>query len=468
MLRSLYSKFLLGYLVLGIIGYLAVMAYSRTAVWDDLVQDEASSLYREATTLSSYLSDTYETTGRPDEARARLRDASRVLETRLWLLNPEGAILYDDGGDYSGRTIDSFDPIDWSGATYRMDTLYGAFTDEQLSVCLPVVNRSALYGYLILFRSRSALLPRYNSAVDHLYLVFFIIYGLSFLLFVIFHRCVYRPLKKILSVAGEYSSGNMEQRIDVSSHDEIGRLAQTLNLTAQKVEDLDTYQRTFIANVSHDFRSPLTNIHGYVEAMRDGTIPPENSGKYLNIVQSETDRLMKLTQNLLNLNAAGSRGTILDRTTFDINSVIKTICESFEVACTEKELAFDLLFDAKRRPVYADFDKIQQVLYNLIDNAIKFSPNRETIRIETYEDGEKVFISVSDHGIGIAREDLPKIWERFYKTDASRGRDKKGSGLGLAIVKEIIEAHGEQIDCVSTEGAGSSFTFTLPAEAPEA
>ena len=149
---------------------------------------------------------------------------------------------------------------------------------------------------------------------------------------------------------------------------------------------------------------------------------------------------------------------------FDINKVIKQTAASFEGICTKKHITIRLIFDIPEIYVYADKDKIEQVLYNLSDNAIKFSPNNSSIYIETYIRGDKVFISVKDNGIGIPKESLSKIWDRFYKTDLSRGKDKKGTGLGLSIVKEIISAHDEHINVISTPGIGSEFSFSLPVQ----
>jgi signal transduction histidine kinase len=224
---------------------------------------------------------------------------------------------------------------------------------------------------------------------------------------------------------------------------------------------MEEYQRTFIANISHDFRSPLTSIKGYLEAILDGTIPPEMYEKYLNRVISETERLNKLTQGLLTLNSLDSKG-YLSRANFDINRVIKDTAASFEGTCDTKNIVLDLTFSDNIIMVYADLGKIQQVLYNLIDNAIKFSHPDSVIYIQAAIKYEKVFVSVKDTGIGIPKDSQKKIWERFYKTDISRGKDKKGTGLGLAIVKEIIQNHGETIDVISTEGVGTEFIFTLP------
>jgi signal transduction histidine kinase len=196
--------------------------------------------------------------------------------------------------------------------------------------------------------------------------------------------------------------------------------------------------------------------------MQDGTIPYDMKDKYLGIILFETERLNKLTTSLLALNSFENHGTILEIVSFDINHIIKKTAESFEGACTQKKITLNLIFSSKETLVDADMDKIQQVLYNLLDNAIKFSHHNSTIKISSVEKGDKVFVSIKDSGIGIPKDSIKKIWERFYKTDASRGKDKKGTGLGLSITKEIITAHNENINVISTEGVGTEFIFTLP------
>ena len=281
------------------------------------------------------------------------------------------------------------------------------------------------------------------------------------IILLVFTKTVYFPLQKITEGANEYAAGNLEYRIDLNTRDEMGYLAGTLNYMSGELNKLEEYQRNFIANVSHDFRSPLTSIKGYLEAIIDGTIPPEMYEKYLTRVISETERLTKLTQGMLTLNSLDSKG-YLSRSSFDINRVIKDTAASFEGTCGKKNINFELTFSDNIQMVYADLGKIQQVLYNLIDNAIKFSHQDSTIYIQTRIKNEKIFVSVKDTGIGIPKDSVQKVFDRFYKSDLSRGKDKKGTGLGLAIVKEIIQAHGENIDVVSTEGVGSEFIFSLP------
>ena len=254
----------------------------------------------------------------------------------------------------------------------------------------------------------------------------------------------------------------MHYEFQVDSDDEIGYLAACLNYMASEIARSEDDQKKFVANISHDFRSPLTSIRGYLEAMLDGTIPPELHEKYLQIVLNETDRLTKLTNSLLTLNNLNTKGMLLDKTDFDINQVIRNTAASFEGTCRKKTIAIELMLTGDVMYVNADMGKIQQVLYNLLDNAIKFSHHDSVIRIETSEKKHKLFVSVKDSGIGIPKDDLKLIWERFYKSDLSRGKDKKGTGLGLSIVKEIIASHGEHINVISTEGVGTEFIFSLP------
>ena len=196
--------------------------------------------------------------------------------------------------------------------------------------------------------------------------------------------------------------------------------------------------------------------------MADGTIPPELHEKYLKIILFETERLTDLTQDLLTLNEFDTKNLLLNREKFDIHEMIKNVAASFEGTCTQKKISIELVFATKHLETFADKRKLQQILYNLLDNAIKFSDLESSIKIETTERGDKIYTSVKDEGPGIPRNALNKIWERFYKSDLSRGKDKKGTGLGLAIVKEAVQAHGENINVISTEGVGTEFIFSLP------
>jgi signal transduction histidine kinase len=300
-----------------------------------------------------------------------------------------------------------------------------------------------------------------NIYLDVINICFLLFFPLLLLIFLYIYFITAKPLTNLMKAAKEYSSGNYNYKINTKGLNEFKDLSAAISYMAEEISMLDDYQKKFVANISHDFRSPLTSIKGYAEAIMDGTIPTDMQDKYLGIIVDETERLNKLTSGLLELNRFDTRSTLLDIVSFDINQIIKKTAESFEGACRAKKITLNLVFSADETFVDADIGKIQQVLYNLIDNAIKFSHNNSQIKVSTEEKGDKLFVSIKDYGIGIPKESIKKIWDRFYKTDASRGRDKKGTGLGLTISKEIIQAHNENINVISTEGVGTEFIFSL-------
>lgn len=316
-------------------------------------------------------------------------------------------------------------------------------------------------GYVAVHYLMSDLYQSRSGLLWIIQLLYIITYLVAAALFLWYSRYIRRPLREITKGASEFANGHLSYQIPLDSENEMGYLAKNLNYMADKLNRSGEYQRQFISNISHDFRSPLTSIKGYIEAMIDGTIPVEMQEKYLKIISYETERLEKLTRGLLTLNELDIQKRMLNIQPFDINGVIKATAASFEGSCTSRNILLELILSGKELLAQADMEQIQQVLYNLLSNAIKFSPDNSTITIETTEKNGKIFVSVKDHGIGIPKASIHKIWERFYKIDRSRGKDQKGTGLGLAIVKEIINAHGQHINVISTEGIGTEFIFTL-------
>ena len=464
MKRTLYPKLLAGYLMYGLIGFLIITTFTYHITFAFVEKKEAASLYRESALISSnYAGNYFSKTMTLDEIQTQLSTLSTYLSSEIWIVDTPGNIILNTAAPGCDPTpVPGFNITDFGSRYYQTGTFYNQFTSEMLSVFSPITVNYKVRGYVIIHKSESYLTASANSLSAIAYTTLALIFAAAFVVLALFTYVVYIPIRKITHAADEYSKGNFDAKIDVHSNDEIGYLAASLNYMANELNTLEEDQRKFISNVSHDFRSPLTSIKGYVEAMLDGTIPVEMQEKYLNIILFETERLNKLTKSLLELNKFGSHGVMLDVTDFDINQTIKTTLLTFEGICANKHIRFNLILSGEQLFVTADFSKIQQVLYNLIDNAIKFSHQDSTITIETTEKNDKVFVSVKDTGIGIPKDSLKKIWERFYKTDLSRGKDKRGTGLGLSIVKEIIQAHGENINCISTEGVGTEFIFTLP------
>lgn len=463
MKRTLYLKILAGYAAFGILGFLTIATFTSRLTLNYIENDTAADLYRESNLLAAnYAANYYRGTMTLEDVTAHFQAVATYLDADTQVINPGGQILINSNSDSSASAVEHFDISAFGASYYQTGTFFNTFSEETLSVFSPITINYKVRGYVVIHKPVRDLASLKDGFINISYMTLAIIFLCAFVVLGLFTATVYIPIRKITRAARDYSEGNFDAQINIHTNDEIGYLAASLNYMATELSTLEEDQRNFIANVSHDFRSPLTSIKGYIEAIMDGTIPHEMQDKYLNIILFETERLNKLTQSMLELNKYGAKGTMLDISSFDINNTIKLVVQSFEGTCQEKKISFELILTGHTSFVCADMSKIQQVLYNLIDNAIKFSNPDSTITIETTEKNEKVFISVKDTGIGIPKESLKKIWERFYKTDLSRGKDKRGTGLGLAIVKEIISAHNENINVISTEGVGTEFIFTLP------
>ena len=465
---SLYIKVLFGYLVFGVLGFLTIAFFSSNMTLRYLESDRADQLYNEANLIASSCRERYSGSDINFEfLEPQLKSIGSSFDADIWIVEKHGTIVYRSDGQAAGTVIEEFNPTEQGRGRYIIGHYYDMFDDSVLSVTAPISANFSTYGYVVLHQSLSGIYEIRDQILNIIYITFLILFVLSLVILWIIRNQILQPLKKITAAAGEFAAGNLKYNLKLHSEDEIGYLADALNYMAHELNNKEEDQRKFISNVSHDFRSPLTSIKGYLEAMIDGTIPPEQHEKYMKLVISETERLTKLTSSTLALQTLDSKGNMLDITTFDVNQVIRNTVAAFEGICKPKSLRFDLIFAERCFYVQADMGKIQQVLYNLADNAIKFSRPSSTIWISTYEHREKIFISVKDSGVGIPKDSQKKIWNRFYKSDTSRGKDRSGTGLGLSITKEIISAHNENIDVISTEGVGTEFIFTLPKGNPK-
>ena len=268
-----------------------------------------------------------------------------------------------------------------------------------------------------------------------------------------------RPLTAMADIASEFAKGDFSKRAEKTGSSEITRLAVSFNHMADQLTTMEQSRRDFLANVSHELRSPITSIQGFAQGMLDGTVREEERSRCLTIIVDETRRLNKLIASLLNLSRMENDQVSLALSDFDINELIRRTIISRINAMEEKELEVEPRFESDSCYVLADQEQIQQVLINLIDNAIKYTPNGGQIYITTHAEGDLVHVHVKDNGIGISDQDAPHIFDRFYKADKSHTVGK-GTGLGLSICKLIMEKHGQQIRLVSGQN-GSHFEFTL-------
>ena len=466
MRKTLYWKFCLAYLIFGIFGFIVVAVFVSNMTLEHLKREKADALYKEATLIANtYAFDLYDTTVSLDTVKKQLDALDTYLSATIWIINPSGRMILDSTQPVdveNERIVENFDPTVTLGSYYTIGNFFDSFEEDMLSVFAPITSNYTVKGYVVIHSSMDSLIASKENLLKISYIMLILLFLLSLIILIFFTEIVYIPLRKITTATEQYASGNMHYELQIESEDEMGYLASTLSYLAGEIAKSEDNQKKLVANVSHDFRSPLTSIRGFLEAMLDGTIATEDYPKYIGIVLNETQRLIKLTNSLLTLNNLNTKGMILEKTIFDLNRVIRDTVTSFEPSCRDKRIAIKLILTGELMPVKADMGKIQQVLYNLLDNAIKFSHPDSAIKIETYEKHSKIFVSVKDSGIGIPKDSLKQIWNRFYKTDPSRGKDKKGTGLGLSITREIIQSHDENINVISTEGVGTEFVFSLP------
>jgi len=346
------------------------------------------------------------------------------------------------------------------------------FDEQTLVAIVPIQKADNLTGDTHFLGASIAFKPmpqiRYiqNRIINIVFMVQLLGWVIAFVVAFILTRQIVKPVKRMRDAAKSIAAGNFNERIPVTSADEIGELSKSFNLMTESLSELENMRSSFISDVSHELRTPMTIISGFVEGILDGTVPEEDREKYLSTVLEEIKRLSRLVSELLEASRLEQGKTEIKKKPLDINRLLLETVFANEKRLNEKQINLDLKLDESTPFALADKDSIKRVLINLIDNAIKFTPSEGKILLATLHKDKKVYVSIKNSGEGISKDDLRHIWERFYKTDKSRSNDKKGVGLGLHIVKTIITQHGGEIFAESEEGKSATFTFVLD-EAPK-
>lgn len=362
--------------------------------------------------------------------------------------------------DHIGRTIKA----DLRGRAFTERSKLGVFEERHFTVGEPILNEN---GQVVCYVTLSASDVDMRSYVAQHFRAFLIAAGSVLLLtcailLVMTHHMV-RPLREMAAATRCFAQGDFSPKIRVRGHDEVAELAMALNAMAESLAESEQVSRGFIANVSHDLRTPMTTIAGFIDGILDGTIPRERQSHYLHVVSDEVKRLSRLVGTMLNLSRIDSGELRLNTVEFDLRDTVLSTLLTFENRIDEKHLQIEgLAFDG-RVSVKGDRDLLGQVVYNLIDNAVKFADEGGTILLETGIDGDRAWCAIRNTGPGIAPEEVPHVFERFYKSDKSRALDRTGVGLGLYIVRSVIRQHGGDITLVSHPGEYTEFRFWLPA-----
>lgn len=299
-----------------------------------------------------------------------------------------------------------------------------------------------------------------------IYTGMFISMGLVILVSILFSRYISRPIIQLESAARDIASGNVNRTINVDRKDEFGTLAESLNQMAhrfrsdnEEMKRLYEKQSQFFADISHEIRNPLHTISGSLEMLEMDDLSDEKRKEYIDTASRQTERINRLFKDLVTLQRYDSDSYFIEKKMFDIGESLKNVKSLYENRAADKNI--ELNADTDRCMVYADPGKIEQVLENLVSNAVKYT-NKGKIKISVEEGDEDVAVRVSDTGIGISDDHLSRLFDRFYRTDKARSRDKGGTGLGLSVVKSILNAHGSDIRVESEQGKGSEFWFNLP------
>ena len=403
------------------------------------------------------------------EFRTNLAVAARASDNDIVICNGEGVVcicMERSNCEHLGTRLDS-DTVDtlFQGEKAKLSkavsTLYG---DERMASAIAVLNSDGSRLCIVVVSVQKAAITALTEKMLRVFLLAALLILVAALLAIpIFTRREARPIQEMAAAARQIAHGNLDVRVPTSNeNEELEELAVAFNNMTLALKNSETIRNEFVANISHELKTPMTTIAGYLDGMLDGTIPPEKYRYYMELVSTEARRLSRLVRSMLDISRLRDQGIPADqKTNFDICEAAGQALLCFEQRINQKKLNVEIDMPDEGLMIHAAQDSVTQVLYNLIDNAVKFIDDGGTLSIRVERSGNKAVTTVGNTGPTIAPEELPLIFDRFHKTDKSRSTDRDGVGLGLYIVKTIVLAHGEDIYVTSRDGK-TEFTFTLP------
>lgn len=404
-----------------------------------------------------------------DKINETLTYIGNYLSADIWLIDNYGYVYAVSNSGHKKLIATSrqiltkdLEELRANNTVDKKETYSDVFTSPVHTFEIPIFSKEGVFrGAIMMHTSINELKGPLKKVYEIIWIsaVFAIVIS-CIVIYYLSQKIIIRPLEKINYVADKISKGEVDKRVDIRSKDEIGILAKSFNSMADSLEEVEKNRRDFISNVSHEIRSPITSIKGFIGGILDGVIPNEKQNYYLSVAYSEIQRLTRLVNDLLDLSAIEAGQFKLRIEEIDINEIIRLCVIKFETKIKDKKLKVDVLMQDDRLYVAADKDRITQVVTNLVDNAIKYVNEGGNVKICTKTRGDKALISVFNDGPGIPEMDLKHIWDRFYKVDKSR-TSKLSTGLGLSIVRSILTQLGEDIWAENKESQGVMFTFTL-------
>ena len=399
--------------------------------------------------------------------------ASRLTDTDIIICNAEGKVVLCSDSPFVCKHLklqinsDYLEKVSSAGVDRTTGVIRGLYDDSRFLTAMPIQDETegSLLG-LVMVSVPTADTTAVLNKLANLYLnTAFVVVLLSALAALAYADRSSRPLREMAKAANDFGHGNLEARVRVedSYSEETRDLAVAFNNMASSLQKSEYQRQEFVANVSHELKTPMTTISGYVDGILDGTIPPERQNHYLQIVSDETKRLSRLVRSMLDISQLQDEKGMPDekKMNFDMEECAGLALVNFEKKINDKHI--NVQVEMPEHPVYtfANQDAVTQVVYNLVDNAVKFCPEGGTLGLTIKEGGGKAYVSVSNDGETIPAEELPLVFDRFHKLDKSRSKNRDGWGLGLYIVKTIVCSHGENISVTSRDGK-TEFTFTMP------
>ena len=400
-----------------------------------------------------------------------LSSISRTTGNQVFITDETGKIVSCSDRapmcEHLGHQIpaDVMQTLETTGEYDQMSTLGGLYEKNRYAVARPIKTSGDgknIIGYVFITNVVDNILKTWSSLTGITAIVTIGVFAAAMIVSLMYSKHMAKPLDEMAAASRRFARGDFSVRVRQREDptDEMGALIDSFNKMADSLENAEERRSEFIANISHELRTPMTTISGFAEGLLDGTIPPEDEKKYLRAI-SETKRLSRLVRDMLDVSQLRNRAADpTKRIDFDLTELTLQTLLSFESRATKKNLDVDPQLPDNHIMVHADKDAITQVIYNLLDNAVKFASPGSCITVRIYKDNGKAYVSVRDYGETIPPDDLPFIFDRFHKSDRSRSLDKDGVGLGLYLVKSIINSHDEDIAVTSRDGM-TEFVFTL-------
>ena len=480
MLKGLFSKYITAFMLIIAISFTAVTVMITSMISNSALNEKKQSVSSGADTVKEFIEENYRKNPRMDFKQFLFYQWD-ILNSSVSLLAKNTQNLVILIADVNGNVIISSEEpgvipeyalpeeltasIKQNQSVSRVDNLDGIFPSRYLVAGRPVYSNSedssSVIGIIIVGASSTNVSSMAESAIITIVVSCLWVMLAALIAVYFITEKIISPLKAMSRAAKNYAAGIFDVRVPVKGRDEVAQLAMAFNNMANSLANAENLRQSFLANVSHDLRTPMTTIAGFIDGILDGAIPPDKQPYYLELIASEVRRLSRLVSSLLDISRIQAGDRKFTKTSFDICEMARQILISFEQRIEEKKLDVVFACDLDKVMVFADRDAIHQVLYNLCDNAVKFSKSGGLYRIRIVEQNKKIYVSVYNEGQGIPESEIAYVFDRFYKSDKSRGLDKTGVGLGLYIVKTIIDAHDEEIWAKSAYGKYCEFVFTL-------